>query len=111
MFAAAGCAAAALLSPGLGRADHACDALGDEGWTIVLSHETVGVADSAPYRAGGDWFVDRTTTTLPLCNYINAAGNYSLRSYSLSPEAKTERVAICQGAAPLAPYSGNCPPQ
>ncbi len=37
-------------------------------------------------QSGGDWFVERTTTVLPLCNYINAAGNYSLRSYSLSPE-------------------------
>ena len=65
----------------------------------------------APYQAGGDWLVDRTTTVLPLCNYINASGNYSLRSYSLSPEDKTERVAICRGSAAVAPYAGPCPPK
>ena len=52
--------------------------------------------DAAPYRDGDNWFVERTTTVLPLCNYINASGNYSLRSYSLSPEDTTERVAICR---------------
>ena len=46
-----------------------------------------------------------------LCNYINAAGNYSLRSYSLSPEDKTERVMICRGNAAVAPYAGPCPPK
>ncbi len=78
---------------------------------MIASHETVDVKDSAPYLAGGDWFVDRATTTLPLCNYINASGNYSLRSYSLSPETKTERVTICKGATPVAPYTGACPPK
>ena len=108
-FAAAACAA--LLGVGRARADHSCDPLGDEGWQTVLSHETVSVTDGAPQQSGGDWFVDRTTTTLPLCNYINAAGSYSLRSYSLAPETKTERVAICKGAAPVAPYKGSCPPK
>ena len=69
------------------------------------------VKDGAPYRAGGDWVVDRTTTLLPLCNYFNAVGNYSLRSYSLDPVQKTERVALCRGAAPVAPYAGPCPPK
>lgn len=78
---------------------------------MVLSHETVSIADSVPYQSGGDWFVDRSTTVLPLCNYINAAGNYSLRSYSLSPEMKTERVAVCKGTTPIAPYAGACPPK
>ena len=55
--------------------------------------------------------MDRATTMLPLCNYITASGNYSLRSYSLSPETKTERVTICKGAAPVAPYKGACPPK
>jgi len=93
------------------RADHSCDALGETGWSTVPSHEVVNVVDGPPYQAGGDWFVDRTTTVLPLCNYINAAGNYSLRSYSLSPEDKTERVMICRGNAAVAPYAGPCPPK
>jgi hypothetical protein len=93
------------------RADHPCDTLGDDGWTTVKSHEIVNVADGAPYRSGDNWFVDRTTTVLPLCNYINAAGNYSLRSYSLSPEDKTERVMICQGSTAVSPYKGQCPPK
>jgi hypothetical protein len=103
-------AAVALLSPSA-RADHSCDALGEPGWSTVPSHEIVNVADGAPYQADGDWFVERTTTVLPLCNYINASGNYSLRSYSLSPEEKTERVAICRGGAAVAPYAGPCPPK
>jgi hypothetical protein len=92
-------------------ADHSCDALGEPGWSTVPSHEVVNVGESAPIKVGEDWFVDRTTTVLPLCNYINAAGNYSLRSYSLSPEDKTERVIICRGNAAVAPYSGPCPPK
>ena len=77
----------ALLGPGAALADHACDAsIADVGWKVVPSHETVDVKDSAPFQSGNDWFVNRTTTTLPLCNYVNAAGSYSLRSYSLSPE-------------------------
>ena len=103
-------AAVALLSPSA-RADHSCDALGEPGWSTVPSHEIVNVAAGAPYQAGGDWLVERTTTVLPLCNYINASGNYSLRSYSLSPEDKTERVAICRGGAAVPPYAGPCPPK
>ena len=107
---------AAVFSLNAALADHACDAsLADEGWTIIPSHETVSVTNGAPYQSGNDWFVDRTTTTLPLCNYVNAAGNYSLRSYSLSPETKTERVTICKrtpgGSTPIAPYDGACPPK
>ena len=93
------------------RADHTCDALGEPGWSTVPSHEIVNVADGAPYQAGGNWFVDRTTTVLPMCNYINASGNYSLRSYSLSPEEKIERVMICRGTAAVAPYARPCPPK
>ena len=104
--------ATAIALPAGIRAEHACDAsISEPGWKTITSHETVGVKDSAPYQAGGDWFVDRTSRVLPLCNYINAAGSYSLRSYSLAPEDKTERVAICQGAAPVAPYFGPCPPK
>ena len=92
------------------HADHACDALGEPGWSTVPSHEVVNVADGVPYEIDGNWFVDRRTTVLPLCNYINAAGNYSLRSYSLGPEDRTEPVMICKGRAALAPYAGPCPP-
>jgi hypothetical protein len=77
----------------------------------VPSHEVVNVADGAPYQAGAGWFVDRTTTVLPLCNYINDPGNYSLRSYPLSPEDKTERVMIYRGGAAVAPFAGPCPPK
>jgi hypothetical protein len=107
MLAAAG---VATFSPSA-SADHSCDSLGEAGWSTVPSYEIVNVEDGAPYQAGGDWFVDRTTTVLPLCNYINAAGNYSLRSYSLGPEDKTERVMICRGGAAVAPYAGPCPPK
>jgi hypothetical protein len=93
------------------RANHACDAIGDPGWSTVPSREILKVVDAAPYRVGADWFVDRTTTVLPLCNYINAAGNYSLRSYSLGPEDETERVMICRAGAAVASYAGPCPPK
>ena len=99
------------------RAQHACDALGDKGWRTVPTVETVAQSDSAPYRgeAAGTWLVDRTITLLPFCNYYNAVGNYSLRSYSLSPETRQERVEICRddgkGASlAVAPYAGRCPP-
>ena len=78
---------------------------------MIASRETVDVKDGVPVQDGGDWFVERTITVLPLCNYINAAGNYSLRSYSLAPETKIERVAICEGATAVAPYKGACPPK
>lgn len=93
------------------NAMHACDDLGDAGWWAVPTQEVVAVRDAAPVQEGDTWFVERTTTVLPFCNYINASGNYSLRSYSLSPEDTTERVAICKGATKVAPYSGSCPPQ
>jgi hypothetical protein len=98
------------------RGDHGCDDLGDEGWSTVASHETVAVKDGAPFAEGGNWYVTRTVTVLPFCNYINAVGNYSLRSYSLEPEDRTERVMICRAGAagtstPVAPYTGPCPPK
>lgn len=96
----------------------ACDSLGEPGWSLVPTVETTGQVDSAPYQAGasGNWFVDRTTALLPFCNYYNSLGIYSLRSYSLSPEMKKERIGICQrtaqgGSAAVAPYAGQCPPQ
>lgn len=101
------------------NAQHACDDLGDRGWGTVPTVETVARVDSKPYRAeaDGNWYVDRKTTLLPFCNYYNSIGNYSLRSYSLTPEDKIERVEICHSASPgapssaVAPYAGSCPPQ
>ncbi len=90
---------------------HTCDAIGDEGWRVLATQEATSVKDSAPLETGGDWIVERTTTLLPLCNYFNAAGNYSLRSYSLDPIEKTERITICRAGAPVAPYRGPCPPR
>ena len=85
---------------------------------MLATIEIVGTTDSAPYPAGspGDWLVDRTTTLLPLCNYFTPVGSYSLRSYSLDPTQKTERVAIChagtQGTSvAIRPYAGPCPPR
>jgi hypothetical protein len=100
-----------LMPPGSVRAQHACDAVTDEGWRVMPSTEVTGVKDGAPYPVGPDGAVDRTTTLLPLCNYFNAIGNYSLRSYALDPFDKTERVVLCRAGAPVAPYAGSCPPK
>jgi hypothetical protein len=88
------------------------DPVSDAGWSVVPSLEEVGTKDSAPYRAGadGDWFVDRTTTLLPFCNYYDEIGIYSLRSYTLMPQTTTERTAICRANAAVPPYAGACPP-
>ena len=79
------------------------------------SLEVAGVKDGAPYRTEAGWMVERTTTLLPFCNYFSPVGSYSLRSYSLDPFDRTERVTLCRGAdpgasAPVAPYAGPCPP-
>ncbi len=100
-----------LVGSGPAQAQHTCDPVTDEGWRVMATVETTGVTDSAPVQSGGDWFVERVTTLLPLCNYFNAMGEYSLRSYSLDPFEKRERVAICRGGASVAPYKGQCPPQ
>jgi hypothetical protein len=93
------------------------DPISDVGWSVVPSLETIGKQDSAPYQAGasGDWFVDRTTTLLPFCNYYNEIGIYSMRSYTLSRQVSKERIAICKstpagGSVAVAPYAGTCPP-
>jgi hypothetical protein len=108
---------AAILAAGPAAAQptHKCDPLdpvADAGWSVVPSLETVGVKDSAPYPAGagGDWYVDRTTTLLPFCNYYNEIGIYSMRSYTLMPQVTTERAPICHGNAVVPPYGGSCPP-
>lgn len=92
-------------------AQHACDAVAEEGWRVVPTVEVVEVKDGALYRLGSDWVLDRTVTRLPFCNYITPTGGYSLRSYSLDPVNATERVVICRAGSPVAPYTGRCPPK
>ena len=99
------------------QADHKCDPVSDAGWSVLSSHEITGQADGAPYQDGasGNWFIDRSTTVLPLCNYFDDIGNYSLRSYSLAPRMTKERIGICRarvegGSVAISPYAGPCPP-
>jgi hypothetical protein len=84
---------------------------------VVPSLETVDTADSAPYgaSAGGDWFIDRTTTLLPFCIYYNEIGIYSMRSYTLAPQVTKQPIKICERtdagrSAAVQPYAGTCPP-
>jgi hypothetical protein len=103
------------------QATHKCDPVDpvdDVGWSVAPSLETVGQVDGAPYQAGTseDWFVERTTTRIPFCNYYNEIGIYSMRSYTLTPEVTEERIQICErttagGSAALSPYAGPCPPK
>jgi hypothetical protein len=109
-----------------------------EGWTIHEDLRIVKQVDSAPYEKGGrgNWFVDRETTTLPICSVFDDLGGYSLRSYMLPPVVTKTQVRICQATAgggsvrfapPDAkprpadtahevyspynrPYTGSCPP-
>jgi hypothetical protein len=112
--------ASLVLGLGCGRVaaqgDHKCDPVSDPGWNVLPSLEVTGESDSAPYHdASGNWFVDRTTTLLPLCNYFDEIGNYSLRSYSLAPRVTKEKIGICRAdsesrGVPIPPYPGPCPP-
>ena len=106
--------------PAVAQSNPKCDPLdpvSDVGWSVVPSLETVGQVDGAPYPAGtgGDWFVNRTTTLLPFCNYYNEIGIYSMRSYTLSRQVAEERIQICKstpaGSVAVAPYAGPCPPR
>jgi hypothetical protein len=118
---AASFALAASGGPGAAQSTPKCDPVdpvSDVGWSVVPSLETIGKVDGAPYQAGagGDWFMDRTTTLLPFCNYYNEIGIYSMRSYTLSRQVARERIAICKsapggGSVAIAPYAGPCPPQ
>jgi hypothetical protein len=116
-FIAAAIAALAAFAPsGAAAAEHKCDPVADEGWSVVAERETLSRTDSAPYQAGTDWFVDRVTTVLPFCHYFNSIGIYSMRSYSLDPVVIEEKVAICRrtgegSSAAIAPYAGPCPPR
>ena len=108
------------------------------GWTIYEDLRIVKQVDSAPYERGGrgNWFVDRETTTLPICSVFDDLGGYSLRSYMLPLVVAKSQVKICQATAdgdsvPFVPadakprpadtayevylpynrpYAGSCPP-
>ena len=71
------------------------------GWTIHEDLRIVKQVDSAPYERGGsgNWFVDRETTTLPICSVFDDLGGYSLRSYMLQPVVTKSQVKICQASA------------
>ena len=71
------------------------------GWTIHEDLRIVKQVDSAPYEQGGsgNWFVDRETTTLPICSVFDDLGGYSLRSYMLQPVVAKSKVKICQATA------------
>jgi hypothetical protein len=102
---------ALLASLSAARAEPVCDPPTEEGYRLVLSMEITGVTDGEPYQSGPDWIVERTTTVLPLCSYFTPVGSYSLRSYSLDPEKKTERVMLCHGDQRVGSYTGPCPPK
>ena len=118
---AAMAAMAAAGGPGVAQTMPKCDPVdpvADVGWSVVPSLETIGSVDGAPYQsgAGGDWFVDRTITLLPFCNYYNEIGIYSMRSYTLSRQVSKEQIQICKaapggGSTAIAPYAGPCPPK
>jgi hypothetical protein len=115
-IAAVVAAASVAIGPSATAAEHKCDPVTDEGWSVVPERQTLGEVDGPPYRVGADWFVDRTTTVLPFCHYYNSIGVYSLRSYSLAPVETEERIAICRsdgqgGSSAVAPYAGPCPPR
>ena len=108
------------------------------GWTIHEDRRIVKQVDGVPYErdGAGNWFVDRETTTLPICSVFDDLGGYSLRSYMLQPVVTKSRVKICQatadgGSVPFVPadakprpadtahevylpydrpYAGSCPP-
>lgn len=108
------------------------------GWTIHEDRRIVKQVDSAAYEQGGkgNWFVDRETTTIPMCSVFDDLGGYSLRSYMLPPVVTKSQVTICQataegGSVPFVPadakprpadtahevylpydrpYAGSCPP-
>jgi len=71
------------------------------GWTIHEDLRIVKQVDSAPYEQGGagNWFVDRETTTLPICSVFDDLGGYSLRSYMLQPVVTRSQVKICEATA------------
>jgi hypothetical protein len=135
--------AAAAAFPSAGRAECYLENVASPqeiagGWTIHEDRRVVKQVDSTPYEkgGGGNWFVDRETTTLPICSVFDDLGGYSLRSYMLQPVVTKSHVQICQatadgGSVPFVPadakprpadtayevypsynrpYAGPCPP-
>ena len=51
--------------PSAARAQHACDPP-PEGGRVMASTEVTDVNDGAPYQAGADLMVERTTRLMPL---------------------------------------------
>ena len=97
---------AAAAFPGAARAECSLENVASpqeiaDGWTIHEDLRIVKQVDSAPYEqgGGGNWFVDRETTTLPMCSVFDDLGGYSLRSYMLQPVVTKSRVKICQATA------------
>ena len=134
---------AAAAFPSAARAECSLDSVASPeeialGWTIHEDLRVVKQVDSTPYEqgGGGNWFVDRETTTLPMCSVFDDLGGYSLRSYMLQPIVTKSQVKICQattdgGSVPFVPkdakprpadtayevyqsydrpYAGSCPP-
>ena len=68
------------------------------GWTIHEDRRIVKQVDGVPYErdGAGNWFVDRETTTLPICSVFDDLGGYSLLGYMLQPVVTKARVQICQ---------------
>ena len=69
-----------------------------------ILHEDLRIVkqvDSTPYErdGGGNWFVDRETTTIPMCSVFDDLGGYSLRSYMLQRVVTKSRIQICQATA------------
>ena len=106
---------AAVAFPGAARADCFLENVASPqeiagGWTIHEDRRIVKQVDSAPYEQGGagNWFVDRETTTLPMCSVFDDLGGYSLRSYMLQPIVTKSQFKICQAtgkrdSVPFAP--------
>jgi hypothetical protein len=71
------------------------------GWTIHEDRRIVKQVNGVPYEQGGrgNWFIDRETTTLPICSVFDDLGGYSLRSYMLQPIVTNAKVQICQATA------------
>lgn len=56
--------------------------------------------ESPPFQeAHGDWFITRTTVTIPQCSAYDDMGNYSLRSYMLPKIVTHTKIQICRGTA------------
>src|SRR6476660_3797132 len=96
---------AAAAVPGVARAECSLENVASPqeiagGWTIHEDRRIVKQVDSAPYeQGGGNWFVDRETTTIPMCSVFDDLGGYSRRSYMLQPVVTKARVKICQATA------------